>query len=217
MKHARILVSLAFIGLAASAHAGSITDPAGDFIPTFTGTKSPDLDVLSAFATYDGTQFHFGATVNGPVGTLASSLYVFGINRGAGTSNFAAINAPGVIFDAVITMTGAGVVAGRDLVANAALAIPAGSASITGNTFQINIGGALLPSLGLTPAQYGVNLWPRDTTQVGTAAISDFAPNNSDFLVGATTVPEPLTASLVLSGLIAVAAVRRRGMRARIE
>lgn len=204
-----VLGALCFLGFGAPAYAGVITDPANDFLPTFTGTKSGDLDVLSAFATYDGSQFHLGATLNGAVGTLPTSLYVFGINRGAGTANFASINAAGVIFDAVITVTGAGVVGGRDLVTNTAISIPSGSATISGNTLQVNVAGSLLPSQGLTPSQYGVNLWPRDTTQTGTAAISDFAPNNSDFLVGAVAVPEPKTVALLAFALFGLGVARR--------
>ncbi len=204
-----VLLAIAAIGLAQPAWAGAITDPAGDFIPTFTGVKNGDLDVLSAFATYDGTNFTIGATLNGAVGTTASSLYVFGFNRGAATNNFSAIGAGGVVFDATITLTGAGVTGGRDLVANAAITLPAGAATISGNSLQIIVPGALLPSEGLQPAAYGVNLWPRDSTQVGNAAIADFAPNNSDFVVGAATVPEPLSLSLLASGVAAIV-VRRR-------
>ena len=204
------LLAVAAVGLAQPARAGAITDPAGDFIPTFTGVKNGDLDVLSAFATYDGANFTIGATLNGAVGTTASSLYVFGFNRGAATNNFSAIGAGGVVFDATITLTGAGVTGGRDLVSGAAVTLPAGAATISGNSIQIVVPGALLPSEGLQPAAYGVNLWPRDSTQVGNAAIADFAPNNSDFVVGAATVPEPLSLSLLASGVVGAAMVRRR-------
>ena len=204
------LLAIAVIGLAQPARAGAITDPAGDFIPTFTGVKNGDLDVLSAFATYDGTNFTIGATLNGAVGTTASSLYVFGFNRGAATNNFSAIGEGGVVFDATITLTGAGVTGGRDLVSGTALTVPTGAATISGNSIQVVVPGVLLPSEGLQPAAYGVNLWPRDTTQIGNAAIADFAPNNSDFLVGAATVPEPLSLSLLASGVAGAIAVRWR-------
>src|SRR5215217_7376168 len=44
-----------------TAIAGSITDPANDFIPTFAGTHDPSLDVLSFSTTFDGTTFHIAA------------------------------------------------------------------------------------------------------------------------------------------------------------
>src|SRR5689334_13147285 len=113
---------LAFLGT--PAQATTVSDPAGDFIASFAGAKSPDIDVLSFSATFDGSTFHLGATLNGNIGTLPTSLYVIGFDRGAGTSNFAAIGHPGVVFDAVITMTGAGVTGGRDLVANTPIALP---------------------------------------------------------------------------------------------
>jgi len=147
--------------LAPLAHATTVVDAPNDFILSFTGAHSPDLDVLSTFATFDGSTFHIGATLNGNVGTLPSALYVFGFDRGAGsvTSNFAAIGLPNVIFDSVITMTGAGVTGGRDLVANAAITLPAGAAQISGASFTIDIPAGLLPSQGRALDAYGFNLW----------------------------------------------------------
>ena len=49
--------------LAIPAHATVITDAAGDFLPSFAGTHSGDLDVLSVFATFDGVAFHIGIPV----------------------------------------------------------------------------------------------------------------------------------------------------------
>jgi hypothetical protein len=42
---------------------GDGLDPANDFIPTFAGVHSADLDVQSVFATYDGVNLHIGATL----------------------------------------------------------------------------------------------------------------------------------------------------------
>src|SRR5664279_53904 len=58
--------------VATGAHAATVTDPADDFVPTFAGAHSGDLDVLSVSATFDGITFEIGATVNAPVGTLPS-------------------------------------------------------------------------------------------------------------------------------------------------
>jgi len=135
---------------------------------------------------------------------------VFGSNRGAATNNFSAIAAVSVVFDTTTTLMGTGVTGGWDLVAGTAITLPAGAVTISGNSIQIVVPGALLPSEGLQPAAYDVNLWPRDTTQVGNTATSDFAPNNSDFVVGAAIVPNPLSLLLLTAGMVGAAVVRRR-------
>jgi len=59
--------------LAALADATTVGGAPNDFIPSFTGAHSPDLDVLSTFATFDDSTFHIGATLNGSVETLPSA------------------------------------------------------------------------------------------------------------------------------------------------
>jgi hypothetical protein len=195
---------------AAHAPAATATDPVGDFIPSFLGTHSNDLDVMSVSATFDGTTFEIGATVNAPVGTFASALYVLGFYRGAHVADFSAIGHGGVIFDSVITMTGAGVTGGRDLVSNTPIALPAGAAHISGNSFTLDVPAALLPSQGLAPGSYSVNLWPRDASIApGNGQIADFAPDDSMLTVSAP-VPEPESAALLAAGLTLVGAIARR-------
>ena len=184
-----------------------ITDPVNDFIPSYTGRHRPDLDVVSVFATFDGVAFHIGATMAGPIDTspAAGLLYVYGINRGNGANSFTSLGLPGVVFDSVVTMTGLGVTGGN-------VALPAGSAHISGASFQIDIPLSSLPSLsGFTPLQYGFNLWPRDAQVApGNAQISDFAPNATTFTAD---LPEPLSLSLFVSALLGLGFVRRRAPR----
>jgi PEP-CTERM motif len=199
--------------IALPAGATTITDPVGDFIPAFGGTHSGDLDVVSASVTFDGTDFHFGATLDGAIGTLPTSLYVIGVNRGAATSSFAAppINRPGVVFDTVVTMTGTGVTGGQDLITHTALVLPQGSAHISGDSFELDIPLSLLPSAGFSPLQYGFNLWPRDVSVAADAThtpIADFAPDDATFV--ASAVPEPMSVALLGSGLLGMCLVRRR-------
>src|SRR3954447_7833810 len=109
-KKAHLIALTAAFLLSASAithtaTAGSITDPANDFIPTFAGTHDPSLDVLSFSTTFDGTTFHITATENGDIASFPTGRFVIGFNRGAATSNFAAIGLPNIVFDSVITLT----------------------------------------------------------------------------------------------------------------
>src|SRR6187397_249774 len=103
---------LSAAGIAHTAIAGSITDPADDFIPTFAGTHDPSLDVLSFSTTFDGSTFHITATENGDIASFPTGRFVIGFNRGAANNDFASIGLPNIVFDAVITLTSTGVAGG---------------------------------------------------------------------------------------------------------
>ena len=201
------LRALAVTGLAllsfTPAHA-QILDPVNDFLPTYTGLRGGDLDVVSANGFFNGGSFTFTANMNAPLFTTpnasaSNALYVWGVNRGAGTAGFSAI-APGVLFDSVIVVTlspGGGVT----VRSNGTTLNPA-TATISGNAIAVTVPISTLPSTGFALSQYTWNLWPRGTVDTlgnaiaGNPAISDFAPNNSNVLVN--TVPEP--SALLLTG-----------------
>lgn len=164
----------------APALAQSISDPAGDFIPSFTGPKNGDLDLKSIQATFDGASYRLDATTAAPIGTTSTGLYVWGFNRGKGTAGFAAIGATGVLFDSVVIVNpGAGTVTIRDLVAGTGTTLPASAIKISGNQISVAIPANLLTPQGLEQAKFLVNLWPRSTNG-GNETISDFAPDNAD-------------------------------------
>jgi PEP-CTERM motif len=187
-----------------------VTDPANDLLPTFGGSATAtDLDVLSATVIYDSVadMFKLSATMNGTVGSTATGLYVWGVNRGTGVASFAANGIDGVRFDRVILLRpdGTGSIGGG-------AALPAGSVSILGNTITGLVSGSLLASTGFNKLDYTWNLWPRDTRFAGFAAISDFAPDNSSFTSTPGPVPEPQTLALMLGGLGAAGwLTRQRG------
>jgi hypothetical protein len=203
----RYVVAGCLIGSAPGAVlAAPFLDPIGDFIPSYTGPRGNDLDVITSEVTLSGSQFVFATTLAGTVGTTAGSLYVLGFDRGRGTSRFPVI-APGVLFDEVLSVTGAGVATVRDLLSGTATVLPSSAVNIIGNSLSVAIPAELLPSQGFSLASYTWNLWPR----VGAGndnQISDFAPNNSNVRVTSvipTSVPEPGSMAILglgLAGLI---------------
>jgi len=205
----------AVLALSASvAQASFVPDAQGDFLGTYTGTQAGDLDVLFAYGVYNApTQtFSFGATMAAPLGTTAGALYVWGIDRGAGTQRFLAGSpsvGAGVFFDSVL-LYNAGTGAAQLNLFNGqpALTLAAGTVVANGNSLTATLSASLLPSTGRSAAEYGWNFWPRLGAGQN-AQISDFAPNASTPMV-VTTVPEPASAMLLLGGLGALLAARRR-------
>jgi hypothetical protein len=204
VRSKRLQVSVLGLGAvllsAAQSKAAVITDPAGDFIPSYTGPKNGDLDVLSAQVSFNGSSFTFTATMAGAIGTTTGGNYVWGINRGAGAQGFATI-APGVFFDSVFLINPAGGSMVRDNIA--AVSTPITDISFSGDTITGTVALSLLPSEGFTPANYLVNLWPRSGSS-GLSVIADFGPDNSDAAV--TSTPEPaglaLLGGMALAGLV---------------
>ncbi len=207
-RHAAALLVAAAAACPAAALAfDGITDRPGDFLPTFAGSAAAtDLDVIAATVTYNPSTdiFTLSSTQSGNVGLTATGLYVWGVNRGAGTAGFAANGLPGVLFDRVVLLRpdGTGSISGTNL--------PAGSVLISGTTISASFSGSLLPSTGFAKGAYTFNLWPRDgALPAGFSQISDFAPDNANFT--ATVVPEPASALLMSLGLAGLLWRRRLG------
>jgi hypothetical protein len=189
---------------AVQSKAAIITDPAGDFLPSYTGPQNGDLDVLSAQVFFNGSSFTFTATMDGAIGTTVGGNYVWGIDRGAGTQGFPTI-APGVLFDSVFLINPAGGSMVRDNIAG--VSTPITNISFSGDTITGTVPLSLLPSEGFAPADYLANLWPRSGSS-GLNVISDFAPNNSDAAV--TSTPEPAGLALLGGAALAGLAFMRR-------
>ena len=190
---------------AVQAHATAITDPVGDFIPSFAGAQTPDRDVVSASADLVNGNFIFRGSFNGAAGSTAGTVYVFGVNRGQGTARFGAI-APNVLFDSVVIVTpNVSTVVRGLLTGEGTTTLAADATSLSGNSLSVAFASSLLPGTGFTPDQYTVNLWPRSGLG-NNNQIADFAPDNSNFGV---TVPEPASLALLGFGVAGVLGVRR--------
>jgi MYXO-CTERM domain-containing protein len=208
------------MALQGGAQAASISDPTGDFLPTFTGTKGGDLDVVSSEVTLNGSQLFFSATLAGPVGTTTGALYVFGLDRGQGTQRFVTGTPPigaGVFFDSVVVLRPDGTGNFNDLInsSNSVALNPANifiSGSQISGTFDI----ALFPSTGFAFSAYTWNLWPRLSTISGNTGISDFAPDASNASVAPVPEPSPLPGLLGLGMVGGVAGRLRQRTKAHI-
>jgi hypothetical protein len=183
-----------------AAHASSVADPIGDFLPSFVGDHDPDLDVTAFSVTFDSVAnaFDLAASLAGPINPAKAGLYVIGVDTGAGAIRpFAGIGEPDVIFDQAIVVQKTGAVSlGANVLA----------ASISGDSFSLIVPLALLPSTGFAPQHYGFNLWPRNGLG-NNNQISDFAPQNALL----STAPEPATWAMMLAGFgLLGGALRRR-------
>ena len=212
----RPLAWLAALALAAgSAQAIGISDATGDFLPSYTGVIGGDLDVIGAFVTYNPNtdRFVFSATLDADIGTTPGAVYVFGIDRGAGTARFAAAGLTGVLFDTVLVINqdGSGLV-NRLAGANAgSTPLAAGTALSVGSSLFVSVAGSELASNGFAKTAYTWNLWPRGPGVSGFAGIPDFAPDNSNApTVNLSPVPEPAAALMLAAGLAVLALGARR-------
>lgn len=200
-----LLAAGAALALAAAAPAHAVTDPTGDFLPTFVGPNDADLDVIEFLVAFDvvDSVFNLRGTLAGDIDPSRAGLYAIGVNTGAGAiAPFADIGAPNVIFDQVIAVQKSGVVnVGPNVLA----------AEVFDNVFTVAVPLALLPSTGFAPRDYGFNLWPRIDLGPNNL-VSDFAPDNATITA---TIPEPAAWALMIAGFgLAGGFLRRRDMRA---
>ncbi len=194
-----IAAALSAVSLAA-AKASTVSDPVGDFLPSFVGSHDPDLDVTSFSVGYNAAaqDFTLSATLAGPINPAATGLYAIGVNTGTGVIQpFAAIGEPNVIFNQVIVVQKSGA---------ASVGANALSAMINGDMFSVVVPLADLPSTGFAADHYGFNLWPR-VSLANNAQIADFAPDNATLAVA---VPEPGGWALMMVGVAMVGFAMRR-------
>lgn len=182
------------------------------FLSTYTGTPGEDLNIQSANATFDGTNFEFTSTVDAAVGTTPDVFYVWGVDRGL-LSNEALFGsfAPNILFDSVVILDDIGGTPGGEVVDFAAggtvTPLPGADVTVSGDTISAFVPGADLPSA--SPSTDLVNLWTRqgiDSTM--TNQIAEFAPANGDAPITAT--PEPTSVGLLCAGMLGMATFARK-------
>jgi hypothetical protein len=168
---------------------GTVTKTA-HFYQFYTGPKLAELNAVKASAALsaDGSTFTFTGTNKGPI-KKAPAVYVWGVDRNGNLPPGPFTGRPNVRFDAlvVVSLDSSLTPTARvmDLAAGAATTLPAGSATISGKTVTVTVPSSLLPSTGLSPAQYRFNYWPEDgVTPPTSAVVASFLPESNNAQVG---------------------------------
>jgi hypothetical protein len=216
-----LYVTAAALALGPVPAQADVIDPAGDFLPTYTGPHNGDLDALDLSVILTDPSVALTSTVNGTIGTTAGSAFIWGVDRGSGTDRLISSGPPAVgpadlLFDAVIRLESGG---GGRVVTFDALGTPTTTLldplaiTISGTTISATIPFSLLPSTGFATEDYTYVFWTR--SELGSQQfIADLAPDNASF--AARAVPEPTTWGTMILGFgLLGAALRLSGRRRR--
>jgi hypothetical protein len=199
-----LLQAVAVAGMAATANAYAVTDPANDFLAVYTGSTNGAFDVLSADVIYNSAtnEFVFRTTAASAIAGVTGAAYVFGLDKGGSTNApFASVGLPGVTFNAAITLRSDGTGnSGANLV----------TSHIVGNDIWATVSADLLPSTGLAFGDYTWTVWSIDSRVTGLGRLADFAP---DVNIQVSAVPEPATWGMLAAGLGLVGMAARRRAR----
>jgi hypothetical protein len=137
--------ALALATPASRAAAQLVADPAGDFLASYVGPRTGDLDVLGANVFFDG------ATFRSPAGRPARSArrpraVRLGRRPRRGTARFGPL-APGVLFDAVVVLNPGGTSTVNDLINGTSTALAVGAVAFAGADLGATVSASLLPML----------------------------------------------------------------------
>jgi hypothetical protein len=180
------------INATASPRLNAISDPRGDFLPTYTGAALPGLDVVAHQVTLAGDRVIFFGRMAGPIAPTqdVGGLFLIGMDRGLGTPRFTRgtpLIGPNVRWDGVVRINADGTgnfanqIIGTPPLGVVTILDPA-DIRIDGNHFTANLPLSLFtPGATLPPEQWTYNLWPRNAVVIGqNQHVSDLAPDDGN-------------------------------------
>jgi hypothetical protein len=191
-----LAAALCAAGLTAHAQAVPFIDASNDLLPSYTGAKDADLDVVQADVVIDprAQTITFSGTMKGAIDARSTKIYVFGIDRGRGTvGRDLVFQGPlggepkigaGVLWDALAALTASGQVLYFDALNPGVVPLGNAQASVTGNQITATLPLSLFASQGFKFKEYTYNLWPRPQVSLANTTLADFAPDDGVAPVG---------------------------------
>lgn len=187
-----LIATLCAAGFTAHAQAVPFLDASNDLLPSYTGPKDADLDVLQADVVIDpqAQTITFSGTMKGDIDTRSPKIYVFGVDRGAGAAGGNLVfHGPlggepkignGVLWDSAVALTATGQALFFDVLNPGLVPLPNVPVTISGNQITATVPLSLFPSQGFKLKEYTYNVWPRSELSLANTVVSDFAPDNSN-------------------------------------
>jgi hypothetical protein len=160
------------------------------FYELYMGPKEPQFNAVATTGVLvhrgggpGGDTFDFTGTVAGRLTESVPTVFVFGINRGAGKSPGPFTDRGVVVFDSVVTVSiGPTGVVGAVNVSGKSTILPSQDVRVVGSSVAVAVPASLLPSTGFSPGQYQFNLWVNNP-QATAEPIASFVPENRDIPV----------------------------------
>lgn len=160
------------------------------FYDLYTGNKLPELNaVMASVKLLPSNTFQFIGTNHGKISTKVPALFVFGIDRSGHLPTGPFPNRPNIKFDAVavviVSPTSAPTATVIDI-ANGGKATPLSPDAfrLLGPRVELSVPASLLPSTGLSPAQYRFNYWPEAFPGFAANLVASFLPEFGTAQVG---------------------------------
>jgi hypothetical protein len=164
-----------------------ITDPVGDFLPTYTGVQDAGLDVVAHEVIVLEDRMIFFGRMDGPIAPtqLINGLYLFGVDRGQGTPRFlngTPVIGPNVVWDSLVRINPDGTGRFNNLLTGVVTPLNPADISISGNELTASVPLSLMqPAATKPPQEWTYNLWPRDGLTPGqNQNVSDLAPDDGN-------------------------------------
>ena len=191
-KLSLLAATLLAAGFTTHARALPFIDASDDFLPSYTGAKDADLDVVQADVVIDpqAQTITFSGTLRGDIDTRSKKLYAFGVDRGRGSVGRDLVFqgalggepkiGSGVRWDAVALLTASGQALFFDALNPGFVPLPNVPVTITGNQITATLPLSLFASQGSKFKEYTYNLWPRSEASLANTTVPDFAPDNGN-------------------------------------